>query len=237
MKKTLNINLGGIPIIIDDDAYDELDQYIHQLQKHFRNSEGREEILSDIEMRLAEILNENRKDRNIVNMTDVIYAKQVMGTPEDFVAGEESTRTGSGVPFDIQTGKKLFRDPEDKIIGGVCSGLAAYFGIEDPIWVRLAFAIVLLTFGFGLIAYLVLWVVMPVANTAADRLAMMGEPANVKNIARMVESGIGEISDALKDIGQELKKKSSRRRETGDYRTEPFAQRFLTMRNNEDKFL
>lgn len=218
MNKTLNINLGGIPLIIDEDAYDRLDQYMHHLEIYFHDSEGRNEILTDIEARFAELLNERLKTKSIVDLEDVEAAIAIMGTAEDFESeqqGEAYKRTRPA--WDIKTGKKLFRDPDDKVIGGVCSGLAAYFGIEDPIWVRLAFAVIFLTFGVGLLAYIILWAIVPEAKTASDRLAMMGEPANVRNIARMVESGVEEITDALKDIGREFKKKRNRRRKTGSF--------------------
>jgi phage shock protein PspC (stress-responsive transcriptional regulator) len=174
MNKVLNINLGRLPFTIDDDAHLKLTDYLNTLEKHFRNSEGHKEIMADIELRLAEIFSEKTEDRPIINVTDVESAINVMGTPEEFGAEESEGRQEKRRNYswnNIQTGKKLFRDPENKVFGGVCSGLSAYFGIEDPIWVRLGFAIVFFTMGIGFLVYIVLWIAVPETKTSADRLA------------------------------------------------------------------
>jgi phage shock protein PspC (stress-responsive transcriptional regulator) len=221
MKKVVNINLGGFPITIDEDAFAHLEQYLAAVDRSFRHLEGHDEILHDIEIRIAELLQEQLKGRAIVSISDVQTVIGIMGKPEDF--GEEAAAAGpdSGgarkahqaeappreeAPFSFRPGKKLFRDPEDKIIGGVCSGLAAYFGIPDPVWVRLAFVLLLAT-GFGLITYIVLLVIVPKAVTSADRLAMRGEPVNISTIADAVEKQFEEISDKLNEIGEDLRRK------------------------------
>jgi phage shock protein PspC (stress-responsive transcriptional regulator) len=213
MNKVLNINLGRLPFTIDDDAHLKLTDYLNTLEKHFRNSEGHKEIMADIELRLAEIFSEKTEDRPIINVTDVESAINVMGTPEEFGAEESEGRQEKRRNYswnNIQTGKKLFRDPENKVFGGVCSGLSAYFGIEDPIWVRLGFAIVFFTMGIGFLVYIVLWIAVPETKTSADRLAMRGEQANAQNIAKMVEEGLEDLSDTIKDFSKEFtsKKKS-----------------------------
>lgn len=199
MNKALQINLGGVAFIIDDDAYRRLDAYTLDLERYFSHSGNQEEIMADIEARIAEIFTELMKSRKIVEITDVEAAIKIMGTTADFGdnATSYSSGTGSG-PWDIKTGKKLFRNTDDKVIGGVCSGLAAYFGIQEVLWVRLAFVLVFLTMGVGVVIYIVIWCLVPEAKTAADKLAMMGEPANAKNIARMVERGIEDLSTTIK---------------------------------------
>lgn len=109
-------------------------------------------------------------------MKDVKDAVAVMGTPEDFGA-EPLSKTPKG-KFNIKTGKRLFRNPEEEVIGGVCSGIAAYFGIQDPLWVRLFFVVVAISGGFGVPLYIILWAIMPKPKTASDWLAMRGEPIN-----------------------------------------------------------
>jgi phage shock protein PspC (stress-responsive transcriptional regulator) len=214
MNKVVQVNLGGIAFTIDDDAYRRLDAYMLDLERHFATSGNPDEIMADIESRISEILTELLKSRKIVEITDVEATIKIMGTPSDI--GETSygseIPTGGRGPWDIKTGKKLFRNPDDKVIGGVCSGLAAYFGVQEVLWVRLAFVIVFLTMGFGIIVYLVMWALVPEAKTAADRLAMMGEQANVNNIARMVERGIDDLSTTIKDnwSNWQTKKKSKR---------------------------
>lgn len=221
MNKVFYINLGGYPLSIDEDAYEHLDQYIQKLEKHFRNSEGKDEIISDIETRIAEICQEQLKGRQIVSIRDIKYAIEVMGAPEEFegekseeqeTGKEKTSHTGSSrtSDFKIKTGKRLFRNPDDKILAGVASGISVYFGIDDPIWVRIAFALLFFS-GFGVVAYLVLWAIMPEAKTSADRLAMKGEPINIDSIAAKVEEQLDELSDRINDIGKGWKERRNKR--------------------------
>ncbi len=214
MKKVLHINLGGIPFTINDDAYRRLDGYLLELEKYFSGSESRQEILSDIESRISELFTEILGPRKIIEDEDVVSVIRVMGTTSEF--GEDPGTTGNGKrPWDIRTGKRFFRDPDDKVLGGVCSGLAAYFGVREVIWVRLAFVLLAMTAGFSIVAYIVIWALVPEAKNAADRLAMSGEQANVQNIARMVERGIEDLSSTIKDNWKDWRsKKKSRHKGT-----------------------
>ena len=208
MNKISNINLGGFPFTIDEDAYQHLDKYLKTIHRHFRKSEGYEEITTDIEARMAELFQEKLEGRPIVTLTDVKNVIAIMGTPEDFGAADpfmDEAPKSSSVKFKIKTGKRLFRDPERQAIAGVCSGIASYFGIQDPLWVRLAFILLALTGGFALIAYLVLWAVVPKAETSSDRLAMRGEPANVENISKIIEEELEHVSKKVSELGEELK--------------------------------
>src|SRR6187549_2403429 len=152
MNKTININLGGYAFTIDEDAYDTANNYLNTLTRHFGGSEGAAEILQDIESRMGELINRNKGTRTIVNKIDVLETIAVLGTPEelkdiDFAETKSKEKSSTDSSFQLKTGKRLFRDPDDKVIGGVCSGLASYFGIQDAVWVRVAFA--LLTFAGG----------------------------------------------------------------------------------------
>lgn len=205
MNKVVHINLGGYPFTMDEDAFDRLTAYVQTLQRHFRGTEGAEEIISDIEARLAELFQDSLGARTIVTVHDVQEAIAVMGTPEDFGADSaESTGPRSDSEPFIKTGKRLFRDPENKVVAGVCSGVAAYFGISDPVWVRLVFALVLLSGGFGAPLYFILWAIMPEARTAADRLAMRGESINVSNISRLVKEEFENLSQKVSDLNKEF---------------------------------
>lgn len=218
MNKTVQINLGGMPFTLDDNAYRRLDLYLNELKEYFQYSENAGEILTDIESRLAELLTQRLRSRRIVNLQDVADTIRIMGRPGDFEAEDPMTnQTDStvppprtGRPWDIKTGKRLFRDPDDKVLGGVCSGLAAYFGIADPIWLRVGLVVFTLTFGVGVLAYIVMWILVPEAKTASDRLAMRGENANVNNIASMIERGIGDISDSIKENWEDFRAKKKR---------------------------
>ncbi len=208
MNKVLNINLGGYALTIDDDAYEYLSAYLDSIRRRFSESDGRDEILRDIESRLGELISGSMGSRTIVMLPDVEAAVEIMGKPEDFgaepVESRQSTSTGSktGAKGAIRTGKRLFRDEEDASVGGVCSGLAAYFGMTDPVWMRLIFVLLtLLSAGFWIPAYILLWILVPPAKTAADRLAMRGEKINVDNIAKEVEEGFDRISNKVNELG------------------------------------
>lgn len=223
MNKVLNINLGGYPFTIDDDAFEHLENYLDTIHAHFKKSEGYEEITSDIEARMAELFQEQLNGRSIVTIRIVETCIGIMGTPEEFGAealGEEddfyekTQAHSSSKQTNYQTGKKLFRDPDDTTVGGVCSGIAAYFGVEDPLWVRLLFVLGFFSGTIGLWAYIILWIIIPEAKSAGDRLAMRGEPINVSNIGKIIEDEIDVFADKLDEIGSELgsKKKAPKKR-------------------------
>lgn len=204
MNKIFNINLGGYAFTIDEDAYNALQDYLSSIRGHFANSEGCEEILYDIEVRMAELFKEGASPEQIVSNKILDQAIKTMGTPADFGVMEEEhasttnaqTQTNtksSSTKQKVVTGRRLFRDPDDKVIGGVCSGVAAYFGFKDPLWIRLAALISLVVFGFGFLLYILLLIIVPEASSSGDKLAMKGEPINVENIARTVEDEIDGI--------------------------------------------
>ena len=217
MNKVFNINLGSSPLTIDEDAYRFLENYLQSLHNHFRQSEGYEEIMNDIEARLGELLQEGMSKRTIASMQDVKNAVSVMGTPEDFGAEsidnqqdthnksentEFTSPTGMGSAFaGIKTGKRLFRDEQNCQAGGVCSGIAAYFGISDPLWIRLAFLAMFFLWGTGVGLYILLWIAIPAAKNTGDRLAMKGEPIDVNSIAKAVEDGVEKISQKVNEFG------------------------------------
>lgn len=204
MNKTININLGGYAFVIDEDAFETAHNYLTTLTHHFSGSEGAVEIMQDIESRMGELINRNKGSRSIVNKLDVVESIAILGTPEelkdiDFSEPVSKAKTKTASTFQLKTGKRLFRDTDDKIVGGVCSGLAAYFGIQDTVWVRIGFVLLASLFGTSAVIYIVLWAIVPPARTISDRLEMMGEPTNVNNIAKMVKDEIEEISDKLHD--------------------------------------
>ena len=210
MNKIFNINLGGYPFTIDDNAYQKLNKYLGTIEKHFSTSEGCDEIISDIESRIAELFNDSLNGQPIVSMKDIDAAITTMGTPEEFgAAGSdhddvEDTREHSG---EYKTGKKLFRDPDTKIIGGVCSGLAAYFGIDDPLWVRLGAVALMFTGGLSVPLYILLLVIVPKARTSADKLAMRGERIDINNIAKTIEDEFDNISDTFSELDEKIRSK------------------------------
>jgi phage shock protein PspC (stress-responsive transcriptional regulator) len=168
MKKIININLSGRVIPIEDAAYEKLQGYIESLRRYFANEDGRDEIINDIESRIAELMNDRvRKGAAAVTEADVEDIIASMGRPEDFESmGAEETESGpSAGPAQAETGRRsrgrLYRDSSDKFIGGVCSGIANYLN-TDPAIVRILFAIITFGgFGLGFLLYILLWMILP----------------------------------------------------------------------------
>ncbi|HEU4861463.1 MAG TPA: PspC domain-containing protein [Chitinophagaceae bacterium] len=171
MKKIININLSGRVVPIEDSAYEKLQEYIESLRRYFANEEGRDEIINDIESRIAELMSEKvRKGADSITDADVNEIANSMGRPEDFEGEEIKEQSYSSAstaqqfaqteaPPKVKRG--LYRDTSDKFIGGVCSGIAAYLNV-DPAIVRILFAIITFGgFGLGFLAYIILWIVLP----------------------------------------------------------------------------
>ena len=205
MNDIKNINLGGFPFAIDIDAAHALEDYLDAIESHFRHANGSKEIVNDIEARIAEIFKERPKSLEIISIRDVNEAIAVMGTPEDFGAEIEDEDSYDHIPkSEWVFGKKLLRDPEDKILGGVCSGVSAYIGVDDPIWVRLGMAGLILGMGIGFGLYIILWIIMPEAETPSDRLAMRGEDINVDNISKEMERGFENFTESMHKFGEKV---------------------------------
>ena len=186
MKKTNTINLGGIIFHIEEDAFIQLQNYLNAIRSYFSKSEGQEEIIADIESRIAEILQE--KNISIITTIQVDEVVSIMGKPEDYEDGKQDEKITKPLEKE-QRIRKIFRHPDDKILGGVCGGLGAYFNV-DPVLFRLGFLLTMLIGGFGFFVYLILWVIAPVADRASDHLEMRGEPVTAETIGRAVASKI-----------------------------------------------
>lgn len=222
MKKVIHINLGSYPFTIDVDAYELLNEYFASLEKHFSKSENPDEIILDIESRMAELFHENVGEKSILTLKDIEDAIQIMGKPEDFGDSEDLEETDGSGPSraskkqgsqNFKTGKKLFRDLDNKVISGVCSGMAAYFGIPDPVWVRiLTVLFAFITGGAAIIAYIVLSIIIPVAKTSADRKAMRGEPIDIDVVAESVEEEITALSEQFQDWAKNFREKRQQKR-------------------------
>ncbi len=208
MNKTININLGGLFFHIDEIAFHKLNKYLDAVARSLSDDpQGKDEIITDIEARISELLSEKIKDvRQVVNENDIEEIIAIMGQPEDYADGDE--------PYTEQTNsktksraKKLFRDGDDKFLGGVCSGLGHYLAI-DSIWIRLAF-IILTASGFSVFFYILLWILLPEAKTTSEKLQMEGEPVNIGNIEKKIRNEFESLSLRLKDGASELSDKIS----------------------------
>ena len=211
MNKTININLGGIFFHIDEIAFQKLKRYLDAIRHSLSDDpKGRDEIITDIESRISELLSERVKDaRQVVNESDIDEIVDIMGQPEDYAVDEELFMDDAGKRYaGSSSSKKLFRDGDDKFLGGVASGIAHYFAV-DVIWIRLAW-IILATFGgSGVLVYIILWILLPEARTTAEKLQMEGEPVNISNIEKKIraefEDASVRVKGAAKDVGDAVK--------------------------------
>ncbi len=205
MKKTLTVNLGGAVYHIDEDAYRLLDDYLNNLRMHFRKQQGAEEIVNDMENRIAELFTEKiTASKQVVTITDVEEVIARMGTPEDFGdAGEnaESSKAKEGETkqtyYRTTTKRRCFRDPDNKMLGGVAAGLAAYLGWDPTIMRIVMIALIFLPYCPMILAYLACWIFMPEARTAAEKLSMRGEAVTVENIGKTVTDGFERVADGV----------------------------------------
>ncbi len=221
MKKTLTVNLGGTVFNIDEDAFQLLDKYLTNLRIHFQKEEGAEEIMDDFEMRISELFSERiRLGYEVITIEHVEEVIKRMGKPEDIFENEEGkddkrTDASNDVSSEdkIPEGrKKLMRDPDNRILGGVASGIAAYMG-WDITAVRLAMIILLfIPYAPIVFLYLILWLVMPQARTAADKLMMRGESVTLENIGKTVTNGFEKISENVNNYVSSDKPRSTLRK-------------------------
>lgn len=200
MNKTIIINISGVIFHIEEDAYQLLKSYMDDIKRHFGGYKDSFEIVSDIESRIAEMLTELllAENKQVIVAADVIDVTQRMGKPADFETGDEED-------FDATTSeqtsfkKKLFRDIEDRVVGGVCSGIAHYFGLEAK-WVRVAFVLLFMFYGFGILTYALLWIVMPKAQTRTERMEMKGEKINLQSFKKNIEDELNAVTANLKNV-------------------------------------
>lgn len=222
MKKTFTINISGSIFHIDDDAFEKLQKYLHMLNKHFNAAVEGQEILQDIEARISELFLEktNNKVEVITNlMVDEVIAR--MGNPEDFMDQEEEepskTKAATEQPeAEQKIRRRLYRDGDNRVLGGVCSGLGAYFNI-DPVILRIIFVLVLFMGGASIPVYFILWIVVPKARTTAQKLEMQGKEATVTNIAQSIKEEVNEVGDNYnKFVNSKNEKGTSRLDSFGD---------------------
>lgn len=213
MKKTFTINISGKLFHIEEDAFEKLHDYLQRLSHYFKSQPGGYEILQDIEARVAELFQEKITDKQeaVTNeWVEEVMAR--MGKPEDFMdsqrsAGAEYTGSERGAKFK----KRLYRDTENRVLAGVCSGMGAYFN-TDPVLLRILFvALVLMSVGIVVIIYLVMWVVVPKATTTAQRLEMRGEEPTIQNIQRTIQEEVNEVKDSFSKMNQSESFKEGKR--------------------------
>jgi phage shock protein PspC (stress-responsive transcriptional regulator) len=198
MNKTVSINLGGFFFYIDEDAYQKLSRYFEAIKRSL-SPDGREEIMNDIESRISELFSDKiTNEKEVIGLKDVDDVIAIMGQPEDYKIEEEEPKK-TNFSYSSTTGsKKLYRDTENGMLGGVASGLGYYFGIEK-VWIRIALILLVTGFGTGALAYIILWIVIPEAKTTAEKLEMRGEPINISNIEKKIKEEFENVSEKFKN--------------------------------------
>lgn len=190
MKKTHSANIGGTVFHIEEDAYDRLQAYLQSIQTHFHFYPDVVEIVADIEARIAEQFANHEHPPQVVRMDDVERVIEAMGRIEQF--DEPAAEPPTATP-----GRKLFRDPDNKVIAGVAGGLAAYLGVP-VLPVRLALLLLLFFFGSSVIAYLLLWALVPLAQSTTDKLQMRGQPLTLASIDQGVRDRVASFPAATR---------------------------------------
>lgn len=192
MQVTINISLGGSIFHLDEDASLRLQEYLARLEKEFAQESGAAEIISDIESRMAELFRMRLgRYKQVITMADLEEVMATLGTPEAISGGGAASRASR-----FSVARRFYRDPDRRVLGGVCAGLGAYFS-WSPLLFRILFAAMFIAGGFGVALYLVLWIVLPEAKTTAQKLEMRGDPIT---IATIKESVLGELASVKKKI-------------------------------------
>lgn len=220
MNKTVTINISGIIFHIEEDAFEKLSKYLNTIKGYFSKADGGNEIMSDIEARIAEMLQSKTSAvKQVVLMSDVDFVMDSMGKPEEF-AGDASENNNTSYRSEnyeaYENGepikKRLYRDGDSKVLGGVCSGIGHYFGI-DPVWLRVALLLMFFFAGTGLLLYIILWIAIPEAKTTTERLAMKGEKADINNISKAVKEEAEQLKKRMEKYGNEFKNMANNNRD------------------------
>ncbi|HET9571384.1 MAG TPA: PspC domain-containing protein [Bacteroidales bacterium] len=207
MKKTLSVNLGGSVYHIDEDAYQELMDYLQDVKSHLGNDDSSAEVLIDIEQRISELFGQWMQGRReVITAGDVQKVIGILGRPEQF----DNNETSSDAETDQSSSKsekgseersnythrKLYRDGENARLGGVCAGIAAYLNVS-VVLIRLIWVCLILFYGTGFLFYFLCWIIIPEARTAAQRLEMVGEDVTIDNIEKKVREEAGKVKDRV----------------------------------------
>ncbi len=205
MKKTIIINIGNSIIHIEEDAYEILTAYLNEIKQHFTKSADDFEIVTDIENRIAEMFAEilSSSQKQVIEIGDVQSVISQMGRVQDFMVEEEEEQPQSKSYQTFTGEKKLYRDTEDGVIAGVCAGLGHYLNIEAR-WVRLILLAIVFLGGTGILAYIILWIAMPLAVSRSEKMAMKGEATNLYGYKRSFDEELAAFKANMKSANEHL---------------------------------
>jgi len=216
MNKTVNINLAGTFFHIDEDAYGKLQRYLVAIKKSLSDPQGSDEIIKDIEARIAELFSEKlASSTQVVTLKELDEVIAVMGQPEDYAVDDDMFEDAPRPSRKSRSShKQLFRDIDNKFISGVSAGLSHYLGL-DAVWVRLIWILLtLFSSGTFIFVYILFWILVPAAESTSDKLKMTGEPINISNIEKKFKEGYETVADKVKNAdydkyGQKVKNSSA----------------------------
>ncbi|GAB5417806.1 MAG: hypothetical protein Crog4KO_24460 [Crocinitomicaceae bacterium] len=211
MKKTVSVNIKGINFQVEEDAYELLQDYIDRLTAALGSEEGSQEIIEDIELRIAEICTSKLSEsKTVIELKDIEEILKTLGDPNDYVENDNAesgyTEPHAAASNGANKGKgerRLFRDPESSLLGGVCAGFANYFGI-DVVIMRVIFVFLLFT-GFAIPIYIILWIIVPKAESTIDRLRMKGKPINVETVKEEVDDAADRVRAGSKNLTDRIR--------------------------------
>lgn len=205
MNKTITAHIGGYAFTIEEDAFAALQNYLRSIENYYKNQESGEEIIADIETRIAELFKERLgTTREVIVISDVEHIVSVMGKPEQYeeeTADSDDSQSYAGEEQTRSQHRRFYRDPDDYIIGGVASGISHYLS-WDPLWIRIAFILLTLLGAAGIPIYIILWAVIPQAKTTAEKLRMKGENINVENISKAINENVEKVKSSFRNVGE-----------------------------------
>ena len=192
MKKTINVAIGGCSFTIDEDAYNTLNDYLERFRSALDDSTTSTDVIEELEVRIADLLKGRLGGREVVDNTMTLEVIGQLGYPQGYSTDRSSSaRTTpdeqSDNTWNDRPARKLYRDPDNKKLAGVCSGLALFLGV-DVVLIRVIFLVAFICGSAGLWIYLVIWIAAPEAKTAAEKCELRGIPATAENIRRFTET-------------------------------------------------
>lgn len=216
MKKTITVNIKGLSFTIEEDAYEVLQKYLSRLSAAFEGQVGGDDIIEDLEIRIAELFNAKLNElKTVIEMSDVREVLTTLGEPEEMIndgdEDDDEEYSAHNSSHKSNHEKRLFRDEENAVLGGVCAGIANYFHL-DVVVIRILFAVILFFGGFGIPLYIILWIAIPRAKNTIDRLRMKGRPINVETVKEEVEMAAEKMKEGTRKFASRVSDKGQYRR-------------------------
>lgn len=210
MKRTVSVNIKGMNFLIEEDAYELLQDYMDRLSQSLRNEKGNKEITEDIELRIAELCSSKLTDKKqVIEIEDIQSILETLGDPAQYIDEDaepsETFSKNQENSHSKEKDRRLFRDVDKATIAGVCAGISNFFNI-DVVIVRAIFVVMFLFGGFGFPLYIILWIIVPKANSTIDRLRMKGKAVTVESVRDEVETAAERLKNESKSFAQRMRK-------------------------------